>query len=101
MEDGGEVFYSVRVTLTNKQFITQNIETESVTVRLPVSGSDSATCCSSATTSATLVLPAPHHRPDQQISQIRRLRNKRQNTFADDTDEDEDQNWFSGKKSRC
>ena len=28
------VFYNVRVTVTNKQFITQNIETENVTIKL-------------------------------------------------------------------
>ena len=28
------VFYNVKVTVTNKQFITQNIETENVTIKL-------------------------------------------------------------------
>ena len=50
-----EVFYDVRVTVTNKQFITQNIETENVTIRLAPSVLPPVIECSDV--EATVKLP--------------------------------------------
>ena len=50
-----EVFYDVKVTVTNKQFITQNIETENVTIRLNTSTLPPVIECSDV--HATVKLP--------------------------------------------
>ena len=44
---GEEVYYSMRITVSNKQYITQNIETENVTIKLkPSLSQDTKTTCS-------------------------------------------------------
>ena len=91
----GEVFYSVSVQVgdsyvvtlhyditepppqvSNKQYITQNIETESVTIRLP--GPGQVIQCSEV--AATVSLPRPRPALDSEGgagADIRRRRNKR------------------------
>merc|ERR1719431_1467179 len=90
MEQGDEVFYSMRVTVTNQQYITQEIETESVTIRLPLksgpqTNQKSETNCVAPETnyaapetrnvSATLCIPA---RSEQEsVTELRMSRKKR------------------------
>ena len=64
--------------MSNKQYITQNIETESVTIRLP--GPGQVIQCSEV--AATVSLPRPRPRPALDSeggagADIRRRRNKR------------------------
>merc|ERR1712168_853785 len=93
-----DVFYSVKITVRNKQYITQNIETENVTIKLKNNNNyhennDSeqeiprVIQCNNV--EATVRLPCPSQNTGNQnciqemqdedfsISQIRRLRKKR------------------------
>lgn len=85
---GEEVYYSMKITVTNKQYITQNIETENVTIRLKPNISGHV---ESNHVEATVRLPAPvpcnsisrpvdltfTERSDEEIAELRRLRKKR------------------------
>ena len=55
MGENGEVVYSMRVTVTSRQFVTQEVESESVTLRLRPEGGVREV----ATVEATLKLPPP------------------------------------------
>ena len=87
---GEEVFYSMRITVTNKQYITQNIETENVTIKLkPSLTENTETECNHV--EATVRLPPPpqtydsvmtsrpqfSERSDEEIAELRRMRKKR------------------------
>merc|ERR1711915_983689 len=86
----GEVYYSMKITVSNKQYITQNIETENVTIRLkPSTAMESESECNHV--EATVRLPSTKrtensafstqsslsHKSDQEIAELRRLRKKR------------------------
>ena len=88
---GEEVYYSMRITVTNKQYITQNIETENVTIKLKPSLTADSECNH---VEATVRLPPPVQtdnskgrsqgmdlrftdRSDEEIAELRRLRKKR------------------------
>jgi len=107
---GEEVYYSMRITVSNKQYITQNIETENVTIKLKPSrsGEEEPECNH---VEATVRLPPPvqtddsmmtsktqglnfqfSERTDEEISELRRLRKKRVTGVPQ-------QEWV-GKKSR-
>ena len=53
--ENGNVVYSMRVTVTSRQFVTQEVESESVTLRLRPEGGVREV----ATVEATLKLPPP------------------------------------------
>ena len=95
-----EVYYSVSVSVTNKQFITQNIETENVTIRLntgPGGGQPQVIECSDV--EATVSLPCPGASQGQEvgIGQLRRQRKKRAAVSWQDEGEEEDE---AGKRWR-
>merc|ERR1711874_184556 len=95
---GEEGYYSMRITVSNKQYITQNIETENVTIRLKPSQAGEEDC---SHVEATVRLP-PHSdhsakaiqdlQSDQEIADLRRMRKKRVTTVS--------QQEVAGKKSR-
>jgi len=106
---GEEVYYSMKITVSNKQYITQNIETENVTIKLkPSLSEEERSDCSHV--EATVRLPPPvktdgssaasmedgHsqgiERNDQQIAELRRMRKKRYTAVP--------QQEVVGKKSR-
>ena len=85
-----EVYYSMKITVSNKQYITQNIETENVTIRLkPSTAMESESECNHV--EATVRLPSTNRtenvvfstqsslsdKSDQEIAELRRLRKKR------------------------
>ena len=102
---GEEVFYSVKITVSNNQYITQNIETENVTIRLKSNNNNTVSHsepqviqCNNV--EATVRLPCPVNNNnnsdnstpehcdmsddnDVSISQLRRLRKKRSAMFLD------------------
>ena len=86
-----EVSYSVSVSVTNKQFITQNIETENVTIRLNTRHQPQVIECSDV--EATVSLPCPGFTQgateDLSIAQLRRQRNKRAAVRWQDEEEEE------------
>ena len=93
-----EVSYSVSVSVTNKQFITQNIETENVTIRLNTRHQPQVIECSDV--EATVSLPCPGFTQgateDLSIAQLRRQRNKR----AAVRWQDEEEEGGAGKRWR-
>lgn len=95
-----EVFYSVSVSVTNKQFITQNIETENVTIRLntgPGRAQPRVIECSEVAATVSLPCPGPSQGEELNIGQLRRQRKKRAAVSWKDESEEEDE---AGKRWR-
>lgn len=95
-----EVFYSVSVSVTNKQFITQNIETENVTIRLntgPGRAQPRVIECSDVEATVSLPCPRPSQGEEVTIGQLRRQRKKRAAVSWKDEGEEEDE---AGKRWR-
>ena len=92
-----EVFYSVNVTVTNNQYITQNMETEHVTIRLS-RNNDVKPVVECSNVEATVRLPPPklEEAHDEMIQDdltiIRRQRQKRTHRSWID-DEKQEKRW--------